>query len=200
MYLIFFFTVLLLAFSPGPNVVLMIDNGLKYHIKYAIFAVFGTVTALFIYAIFSIFCIQGIFNISKNFYNILKVLGTLYLVYLGLKNIFYKHGFKIKEENVYIPPKRKKLFAEAFFCCITNPKILFVYIALMPNYIVSEKNVLIQNLVLAMIQISTVSLAMITYIIIARKASHLFKNKIKYVSYISGMVMIFLAASIFLNN
>jgi homoserine/homoserine lactone efflux protein len=198
MYFVFFFTVLLLAFSPGPNVVLMISNGLRYQIKDAVFAIFGTISALFLFAIFSSFCVQGIFSISKDFYSILKILGALYLVYLGLKNIFYKNGIKIKEGNANIQPKRRKLFGEAFLCCITNPKILFIYIALLPNYIVSGKDILTQNFILALIQISAVAFSMVTYTIIARKASHLFINKMKYVSSFSGIVMILLAASIFL--
>ena len=198
MYLLFFFTVLLLAFSPGPNVVLMIGNGLKYQTKDAIFAVFGTITALFFFATFSSFCVQGIFSVSKDFYNILKVFGALYLVYLGLKKIFYKSEFKITEENSKIQPKKRHLFGEAFLCCITNPKVLFIYVALLPNYIVSGKDVLIQNFILAVIQISAVTISMITYIILARNVSRLFINNMRYVSYLSGTVMILLAASIFL--
>ena len=200
MYLLFFCTVILLAYSPGPNVVLMINNGIKFHIKDALFAIPGTILALFFFAAISTFCVQGIFTISQSSFDILKIVGALYLVYIGLKSIFSKKSLSFNVKLETDKPKRKILFQEAFLCCITNPKVLFIYIALIPNFIISEGNVLTQNFFLCLIQMFVTALSMFTYIMIAGKAAHLFAKKINLVSYISGTVMILFAISILLSK
>jgi threonine/homoserine/homoserine lactone efflux protein len=189
-------TVFLLAFSPGPNVVLMINNGLRYQLKDAIFAIFGILTGLIIFAIISSFTVQGVFKFSANFYEYLKVIGAFYLIYLGIKNIFSKDKYKFENQQSIRRPNKFKLYYESLICCLTNPKILFLYIALLPNYIVSEKNILIQIITLSFIQISAVIFSMFTYLLIANRASKFLLTKIKYIRYISGSVMILLALSL----
>ena len=110
MYYLFFMTVFLLAFSPGPNVVLMINNGLRYQLKDAIFAIFGILSGLIIFAIISSFTVQGVFKFSASFYKYLKVIGAFYLIYLGIKNIFSKDKYKFENQQSIIRPNKFKLY------------------------------------------------------------------------------------------
>lgn len=174
----------------------MVNNGLRYHLKDSIFTVFGTVSGLLIIAVLSSFSIQGVFHISAQFYTTLKIVGAIYLFYLGIKNILSKGEFKLDSSSSREKPQKRKLYYEALFCCLTNPKILFLYVALLPNYIISGKNIFIQNFILSLIQISVVTIAMITYLLIANKAAKLFISKIRYVRFISGSVMIILAMTL----
>ncbi len=196
MYYLFFVTVFLLAFSPGPNVVLMINNGLRYRLKDAIFAIFGVFSGLIIFAIISSFGVQGVFKFSSNFYTYLKVIGAIYLIYLGIKNILSKDKYKFENQKCLIRPNKFKLYYESLICCLTNPKFLFLYIALLPNYIVNEKNILVQIFTLSLIQISVVLSSMFTYLLLANRASKFLLTKEKYIRYISGSVMILLAISL----
>ncbi|KAB8039097.1 hypothetical protein GCL60_09590 [Silvanigrella paludirubra] len=196
MYYLFFMTVFLLAFSPGPNVVLMINNGLRYQLKDAIFAIFGILSGLIIFAIISSFTVQGVFKFSASFYTYLKVIGAFYLIYLGIKNIFSKDKYKFENLQSIIRPNKFKLYYESLICCLTNPKVLFLYIALLPNYIINEKNILMQIFTLSFIQISVVVFSMFTYLMIANRASKFLLTKIHYIRYISGSVMILLALSL----
>jgi len=196
MYYLFFIAVFLLAFSPGPNVVLMINNGLRYQLKDAIFAIFGILSGLIIFAIISSFTVQGVFKFSASFYTYLKVIGAFYLIYLGIKNIFSKDKYKFENQQSIIRPNKFKLYYESLICCLTNPKVLFLYIALLPNYILNEKNILMQIFILSFIQISVVVFSMFTYLMIANRASKFLLTKIRYIRYISGSVMILLALSL----
>ncbi|WGL60504.1 LysE family translocator [Pigmentibacter sp. JX0631] len=196
MYYLFFITVFLLAFTPGPNVVLMINNGLRYQLKDAIFAIFGILSGLIVFALISSFSVQGVFKFSTNFYTYLKFIGAFYLIYLGIKNICNKDNFKFEKNEPVIKPNKINLYYESLICCLTNPKILFLYITLLPNYIVNEKNILIQTFILSLIQISVVVLSMFTYLLIANRAAKILLSKIKYIRYISGSVMILLALSL----
>ncbi|WP_158998372.1 LysE family translocator [Pigmentibacter ruber] len=196
MYYLFFVTVILLAFSPGPNVVLMINNGLRYQLKDAVFAVFGIFSGLIFFAVISSFSVQGVFKFSTNFYTYLKFVGAFYLIYLGIKNIISKDKYNFVNAQSSVRPNRFKLYYESLICCLTNPKILFLYVALLPNYIVNEKNILIQIFTLSFIQISVVVFSMVTYLLIANRASKILLAKIKYIRYFSGSVMILLALSL----
>lgn len=201
MYLLFFSTVILLAFSPGPNVILMINNGLKFPIRDSIYAIPGIIIALLFFASISIFCVQGIFSFSVVFFNIFKIIGAIYLIYLGLKSIFsIKVKLKFKNNTSDLLPTKSRFFNEAFLCCITNPKVLFIYISLIPNFIIPSNNVLMQNIVLCLIQICATFISMIIYLIIAGRAARYFSKNLNLISFCSGILMIIFALYFLSNN
>lgn len=71
-YILFFSTVLFLAFTPGPNIILMINNGLKYTLKQNINSICGFISGFLLLAALSIFIVQGVLSINQNVFKVLK--------------------------------------------------------------------------------------------------------------------------------
>ncbi|WP_186648065.1 LysE family translocator [Fluviispira vulneris] len=199
-YLLFTWTVLALAYSPGPNVVLMINNGLKYKLNNALFAVPGTAFALLFFAAVTVFCVGGVLKISPNFFMGLKIVGALYLFYLGIKSFMSKGNLKFSLTESIAERSKKALFSEAFLCCITNPKVLFIYVALIPQFITQDEKAFSQLITLCIIQIIVTCLSMLTYLLLARKASGFLQNKARYISIFSGLVMCFFAVTLLVSK
>ncbi|KAB8028576.1 LysE family translocator [Fluviispira multicolorata] len=199
-YLVFTWTVLLLAYSPGPNVVLMINNGLKYKLNNALFAVPGTALALLFFAAITVFCVGGILTISPNFFLVLKIIGALYLFYLGIKSFMSKGKVNFAVGAAVVEKSKKSLFSEAFLCCITNPKVLFIYVALIPQFITHNDSAFLQLINLCIIQIIVTCVSMLTYLLVARKASGFLENKARYISIFSGLVMCFFGVTLLISK
>lgn len=84
-YLAFLTITVVLLLSPGPSVLLSISNGVKYGAKLASAGVMGNVVAFQILMTLSATGLGAILAASSEFFIVLKIIGALYLIYLGLK-------------------------------------------------------------------------------------------------------------------
>lgn len=136
--------------SPGPAVFLAIKNGLTHGFKRTVFAILGNLTALFIMMSVSVAGLGAIILASTTLFNLLKIVGGLYLIYLGFK-LLHSKPMKIElgqsEANKVVPLLH--LYQEAFLVSITNPKAIAFCTALFPQFIDQNKPIVGQFLVLA---------------------------------------------------
>ena len=121
------------AFTPGPNNIVASYSGFNFGITKTIPHILG-VTLGFTALIVSL--IVGLINIFKIYpliQEILKYLGTLFLLYLAFKISFSKSGNNSNSEN---PVK----FIETFFFQFLNPKAVIVSIIIVSTYVDSGEN------------------------------------------------------------
>ena len=135
------------AFTPGPNNIVASYSGFNFGITKTIPHILG-VTFGFTALIVSL--IVGLINIFKIYpliQEILKYLGTLFLLYLAFKISFSKSGNNSNSEN---PVK----FIETFFFQFLNPKGVIVGIIVVSTYINVDENYLnysLQIIILALL-------------------------------------------------
>lgn len=150
MYLLFLSICIATAASPGPAVFLAIKNGLTHGFKRTLFAILGNLTALFIMMSISAAGLGVVILASASLFNLLKILGGLYLMYLGIK-LLRSQPIKIDLDNPQAQPSVPllSLYREAFLVSITNPKAIAFCTALFPQFIDPHKAIASQFLVLA---------------------------------------------------
>ncbi|ASA57806.1 LysE family translocator [Vibrio gazogenes] len=71
--------------SPGPAIFLSIKNGAKYGLSKALIGVVGNVAAMLTLASVSAVGLGAVILASPLLYTAIKVIGGLYLIYLGVK-------------------------------------------------------------------------------------------------------------------
>ena len=119
--------------SPGPNNILASYSGFNFGLIKTIPHMFGVIfgfTSLVIAINF------GLINIFKNFpiiQEILKYMGTIFLIYLAYKISFSKASSDNSSKN---PIK----FIESFFFQFINPKSVIVAVIMVSTYVVSGEN------------------------------------------------------------
>ena len=119
--------------SPGPNNILASYSGFNFGLIKTIPHMFGVIfgfTSLVIAINF------GLINIFKNFpiiQEILKYMGTIFLIYLAYKISFSKTSSDNSSKN---PIK----FIESFFFQFINPKSVIVAVIMVSTYVVSGEN------------------------------------------------------------
>ena len=176
------------AFTPGPNNVVASYSGFNFGITKTIPLILG-VTLGFTSLIF--FLTIGLINVFKIFpilQNILKYLGTLFLLYLAYKISFSKSS---KEEE----KKNPVTFFDTYFFQFLNPKGVMFGIIIVSTYLELGENYLsyaIQIVLLAFIFSST-SITLWTFI---GKFLRKFATNDKFINYFNYAMSLLLLLSI----
>ncbi|NQT59742.1 MAG: LysE family translocator [Bacteroidetes bacterium] len=136
-YIIYITLAFTVTAIPGPAVVLTIKNSIKYGYKVAIANILGNFTAMVILASISAAGLGALIMASSTLFSVLKVLGCMYLVYLGIKT--WKSPYN--EENLQSQSTEKdkikvlSVFRQGFGVGIANPKAIAFFTALFPQFI-----------------------------------------------------------------
>lgn len=126
-------TVLVLMIIPGPSQLLMLSNSIGNGFRKSVATALGDLSANFLQmSVASIGLVSAIQN-SREFFVTVKWGGVVYLIYLGLKQMFTKAGN---------PPKGKRnersiksLYLQGFITSAANPKAVLFFAALFPQFI-----------------------------------------------------------------
>ncbi len=162
---------------PGPAVVLTIKNSLRHGYRVSIANIVGNFTAMIILATLSALGLGAIILASSDLFSMVKVLGCVYLVYLGVKAWRTPH---IEEELLNpIQTKRKlvSIFKEGFVVGLANPKAIAFFTALFPQFIDPAKAFIPQFLTL-ILTIEGISFVVLTgYALMSSRVSSSLSKK-----------------------
>jgi RhtB (resistance to homoserine/threonine) family protein len=122
---------LLAAMSPGPDFVMCVKNSVTYSRKIGIFTGIGIGLGLSIHITYCMAGVGLIISKSHFIFNIIKISGAIYLIYMGIKSFLAKRSKVNVEEN----QKIKNLSAwgaikSGFLTNILNPKATLFFLAL----------------------------------------------------------------------
>ena len=182
---LFFFVT---AFTPGPNNIVASYSGFNFGVIKTIPHIFG-VTLGFTALIISL--IVGLINVFKLYpiiQEVLKYLGTLFLLYLAFKISFSNSDNNSSSEN---PVK----FVETFFFQFLNPKGVIVGIIVVSTYIHLDENYInysFQVIILALL----FSVTSITSWTLVGKFLRKFATNEKFIKYFNYAMSLLLLLSI----
>ncbi len=136
-YLIYVTLAVTVTAIPGPAVVLTIKNSIKYGYKTSMANIIGNFAAMVILATLSALGLGAVILASSTLFAMIKVLGCVYLVYLGVK------AWKAPYADESMRPETENenkgsvlsIFKEGFGVGIANPKAIAFFTALFPQFI-----------------------------------------------------------------
>ena len=195
---------ILLVISPGPNGILILKNTPLHGKQSAMNNVFGIFIATYLHGALSFFGLSAIILSSTELFMIIKTIGALYLLFIGVKalySIFKDNITKInKEEKVEVSKKKsqKLFFLEGFFTQILNPKVSMFYLAAFPQLIDFKNAAFIDILALTSIHAFSIFIWFTLFIFVLGKSKKAFSsNKMKnIVNGLTGSVFIYFAYKI----
>ncbi len=194
LYLSFVAITIVLLLSPGPSVLLSINNGIKYGSKLASVGVMGNVIAFQVLMVLSATGLGAVLATSSEFFIVLKIIGAMYLIYLGFKLWFASVPKSIDgQSSVQKQKSPLSLFKEAFFVTISNPKALVFVSALLPQFI-NTNNALLPQIILLSLTTAVIHFTIYqSYAVLSSKAKYKLEssknrsvfNKISGVTFVS---------------
>ncbi len=97
-------------------------------------------------------------------------------------------------------PKRSKLFFSGYICALTNPKILVIYLVLLPQFVDPTRSGFAQFLILSLTHILMVIASMFTYCVLANKSQNFIKKYSKIQSSFTNLILIGLGVFLILEK
>ena len=186
---------------PGPDFFIVLNNTLKGNAKNGIMAGLGISSAHVFYSALAAFGLIFILTTSYYVFTVIKILGSIYIAYLGIKTILNaKKAFNIStDKDVKTDMKLRLSYKQGFISTIFNPKAILFYVSILPQFITKEDGSM-QILVLSSLFILTVFIWFFLCSFLFNYIRQIFNNvKIKsMLDYAIGTVLIGLAISIFM--
>lgn len=146
----FMLTSLLLLATPGPDMLAMLGRGISQGKQAAILTVVGYALGDMIHTIFAVIGLSAVIYSSAILFQIVKYIGALYLIYLGIQIIWHKRQFKLASKSRKI--KNSTILKESILSSVLNPKTTLFFLAFLPQFIdMNAGNVQIQMLALGAI-------------------------------------------------
>ena len=191
---------LMIIIIPGPDFFIVLNNTLKGNEKNGIMAGLGISSAHVFYSALAAFGLIFILTTSYYVFTVIKILGSIYIAYLGIKTILNaKKAFNIStDKDVKTDMKLRLSYKQGFISTIFNPKAILFYVSILPQFITKEDGSM-QILVLSSLFILTVFIWFFLCSFLFNYIRQIFNNvKIKsMLDYAIGTVLIGLAISIF---
>lgn len=131
----------LISLGPGPNNFCALNNGINYGVRAALLATFGRLASYAIFLFISAVGLGAMLLASETAFTIIKWVGALYLVYLGIKtwrstsfsSLQLSDGERAESQPAKAPIGR--LMLNEFLVGISNPKAILLFAAIFPQFI-----------------------------------------------------------------
>ena len=130
--IIFLSASIALSLSPGPDNIFVLTQSAMNGRKAGVFVTLGLCTGLMVHTVAISLGVAAIFQTSELAFNILKIIGAMYLLYLAWQ------AFRAGDSNIN-PIKNsnlnwKQLYIRGIIMNITNPKVAIFFLAFLPQF------------------------------------------------------------------
>ncbi|NOR30447.1 MAG: LysE family transporter [Sulfitobacter sp.] len=116
--------------TPGPNAVNCINNGMNLGFKRAMIGVLGILTQASLFLVLSAFGITALIAASETAFNVAKLIGAGFLIYLGIR------GWMNAKTAVNIVDRpTRSIYLRAFAIATINPKSVAGYLAAFSQFV-----------------------------------------------------------------
>ena len=192
-----FVACLLGAMSPGPSMVVVINNAVFKGRFHGILTSFGHGIGIGIYALFAVIGVALIIKTNIFVFNVIKSLSIIFLIYLGIKSIIDKDKLDFKKKNL---SSGFTSFIQGVTISLLNPKIFIWFVAIYSQFM-SLGNDMVFNLTL-ILTAGIVDLAwyvILTLLVTSKIALEFLKNKNVLLKKFVGIVFIIIGSLLLLE-
>ena len=144
----FILSVILLSITPGADTVFILTKSIAGGYKQGLASVAGIVCGLFVHTSLAAFGLSVILMTSALLFNIVKIAGAAYLIYLGIMALKSKSKINLENKGEIVP--FFTTFRQGFFTNILNPKVALFFLALLPQFVKSNAESAVPFLILGL--------------------------------------------------
>ena len=188
-FLQIFFVCLLGAMSPGPSMVVVINNAIFKNRYHGILTSIGHGIGIGIYAFFAVLGIGIAIETNLFLFNGIKILSVIFLIFLGIKSIINKTKLDFDKKN--IRKEEATSFLQGFSISILNPKIFIWFVAIYSQFMSLDNDIIFNSyLVLTAGIVDAAWYFFLTLLVTSNLALEFVKNKIAILQRFLGVIFI----------
>ena len=177
----------LVVIIPGPTVSLIIANSLKSGVRAGLLNILGTQIGVLILIFLLALGFEFISRFVDQIIKILRILGSIYLIILGV----FAFKSKINVKNDQAEKYDKRFILQGFIVILTNPKIFLFLGSFLPQFISLDYSVSSQIIYFGLLFILVATIFDSCYALIFGKFRNLIANKyLKILNFIGGSILI----------
>ena len=178
---------MIVVIVPGPSVTIIIANSVKHGTKAGMANIAGGQLGLGLALIVLLAGLASVMSIVSEWFHILKIIGAVYLIWLGIK--------LWRSDGNLVAPEEKKIvggfFLQGFFVSITNPKVLLFFGAFIPQFVNINVDPIYQLAILGLTFMVVASIIDGAYALLAGNAGKWLSTKrVRFVERFSGTLLV----------
>jgi threonine/homoserine/homoserine lactone efflux protein len=151
MYGSYLVIVVLLVLAPGPDTMVFLRNALAGGARRGLHALSGIFAANVVQGSAAVFGLGALIAGSQSLFTVLRWLGVGYLIFLGVQALLAarRGDYAGLEAVAHRPGAGARAFREGFLSNVTNPKVLVMYLSVLPQFLQPGVTTAVDALLLA---------------------------------------------------
>jgi threonine/homoserine/homoserine lactone efflux protein len=137
---------IILAVTPGPGVLYIVTRSLTQGRRFGLASVAGVALGNLGNAVGASIGLAAVFAVSALAFTLVKYLGALYLVYLGIHAV--RAPKPDRASAMPAPASLRRIFRDGFIVALLNPKTAIFFAAFLPQFMNTESPAIVQSLTL----------------------------------------------------
>lgn len=185
-FFLFSFMSICLIILPGPDTAITTRNTLSSGRIGGIQTVLGTCCALCVHTFAVIVGLSAIIVKSALLFSIIKYVGAIYLIYLGIKTLLSIRkvvDIEVMDDHKH---KNRSFYRQGFLTNLLNPKVAVFFLTFLPQFINPKTESWSQFLIMGITYTLLTALWFILYILLIDRIS-MFMKKPKTQKFIQGI-------------
>ncbi|HWP20716.1 MAG TPA: LysE family transporter [Burkholderiaceae bacterium] len=194
----YFFACWVIAISPGSGAVLSMSHGLSYGVRRASVTILGLQVGLLGILVIAGGGLGALLLASETAFMTIKVLGALYLIWLGVQQ--WRAPVDATGGAAQVAPmSARRRFATGLFTNLTNPKGIVFMVAVLPQFIDPARPLALQLAILAATMCAVDLVVMHGYALLASRLQGLFRHAkgMRWQNRFFGSVLMAMGAALF---
>lgn len=194
--LVYVGVVVAIALLPGPDTAVVTKNALVHGRDAALGSAVGVNIGLAVWTLATALGVAAILRSSATVYDLLKLVGALYLIYIGARTLWEsRRSRRAAASDAAVAARTidgRGGFLQGVISNLANPKVGIFFTSLLPQFVSTHHSALLQMLMLGGIFIAFNVLWMCSYALAAVRLSHvLSRRRVKAViDRVSGLVLV----------
>ncbi|MGM0883446.1 MAG: LysE family translocator [Bacillota bacterium] len=136
---VFLVAAILLNLTPGTDTMYIVSRSISQGRTAGIYSALGISAGVVVHTLLAAFGLSVILVQSAFLFNVIKIIGAIYLAYLGIKMLLAKKT--VKERKPLPKQDNKKIFVQGMITNVTNPKVALFFLAFLPQFIHTDGSV-----------------------------------------------------------
>jgi threonine/homoserine/homoserine lactone efflux protein len=193
--LVYIGIVVAIVLLPGPDTAVVTKNALIHGREAALGSAIGANVGVSVWTLATALGVAAILRSSATVYDALKLVGALYLVWIGARTLWDSRKGRGDEGATAAPRRtidRRGGFMQGLFSDLANPKVGIFFTSLLPQFVSAHGPALLEMLMLGAIYIVISVVWMCGSALVAVRLAHLLSRpRVKArIDRFSGLVLV----------